>query len=235
MVIELANGGDGYIPPAEQHPLGGYNTWAARSAGLEVTAEPRIVAKDLELLERVMQKTRRRFNQSIGPEAKQITDSHPLIYYRLHELSGPVAIDASGNQRHAAIEPGVLFFLEGDDKLPFTEGEPNRCAHFAGGRLRTSLQECSGEYTLSMSFWNGMPDESRDVAGWMFSHDEEFSTTAAGVHLGLGGKGELGGKLVLQLGNSAPVVGKQVISRWSWHRIKLTRTQERSARVLGWQ
>ena len=36
MVIELANGGDGYIPPPEQHVLGGYNTWAARSAGLEV-------------------------------------------------------------------------------------------------------------------------------------------------------------------------------------------------------
>ncbi len=29
MVIELANGADGYIPPPEQHLLGGYNTWAA--------------------------------------------------------------------------------------------------------------------------------------------------------------------------------------------------------------
>ena len=33
MVIELANGGDGYIPPPEQHHLGGYNTWPARSSG----------------------------------------------------------------------------------------------------------------------------------------------------------------------------------------------------------
>ena len=41
MVIELANGGDGYIPPPEQHRFGGYNTWAARSAGLEVMAEPK--------------------------------------------------------------------------------------------------------------------------------------------------------------------------------------------------
>ncbi len=40
MVIELANGADGYIPPPEQHHLGGYNTWAARSAGLEVTPSP---------------------------------------------------------------------------------------------------------------------------------------------------------------------------------------------------
>ncbi len=29
MVIELANGGDGYIPPPEQHAFGGYNTWPA--------------------------------------------------------------------------------------------------------------------------------------------------------------------------------------------------------------
>ena len=42
MVIELANGGDGYIPPPEMHAWGGYNTWAARSAGLEVMAEPKI-------------------------------------------------------------------------------------------------------------------------------------------------------------------------------------------------
>ncbi len=29
IVIELANGGDGYIPPPEQHRFGGYNTWPA--------------------------------------------------------------------------------------------------------------------------------------------------------------------------------------------------------------
>src|SRR5205814_1304927 len=27
--IELANGNEGYIPPPEQHKLGGYTTWAA--------------------------------------------------------------------------------------------------------------------------------------------------------------------------------------------------------------
>ena len=33
--IELANGGEGYIPTPEQHVLGGYTTWPARTAGLE--------------------------------------------------------------------------------------------------------------------------------------------------------------------------------------------------------
>jgi hypothetical protein len=43
MNITLANGAEGYIPPAEQHSLGGYTTWPARTAGLEVSAESRIL------------------------------------------------------------------------------------------------------------------------------------------------------------------------------------------------
>ena len=53
--IELANGAEGYIPPPEQHALGGYTTWPARTAGLEVEAEPKIVAKLLEALESLAQ------------------------------------------------------------------------------------------------------------------------------------------------------------------------------------
>ena len=51
--IELANGAEGYIPPPEQHALGGYTTWPARTAGLFPAAEPQIVAAPLGLLERV--------------------------------------------------------------------------------------------------------------------------------------------------------------------------------------
>lgn len=47
----LANGAAGYIPPPEQHYLGGYTTWPARTAGLEVQAEPQIVETLLGLLE----------------------------------------------------------------------------------------------------------------------------------------------------------------------------------------
>ena len=48
--IELANGYDGYIPPPEQHKLGGYTTWRARSSCLEEEAEPKIRDTVLELL-----------------------------------------------------------------------------------------------------------------------------------------------------------------------------------------
>ena len=51
--IELANGAEGYIPPPEQHALGGYTTWPARTAGLEVQAEPQIVDTLVAALEEV--------------------------------------------------------------------------------------------------------------------------------------------------------------------------------------
>ncbi len=60
MNLELANGAEGYIPPPEQHYLGGYTTWPARTAGLETEAEPKIVAKMLGLLEQVAKGKRRR-------------------------------------------------------------------------------------------------------------------------------------------------------------------------------
>jgi hypothetical protein len=51
--IELANGYGGYLPPPEQHELGGYETWPARSSFLEVQAEPKIRDELLRLLQRV--------------------------------------------------------------------------------------------------------------------------------------------------------------------------------------
>jgi hypothetical protein len=56
----LANGAEGYIPPPEQHYLGGYTTWPARTAGLETEAEPKIVAAILGLLEQVSDSKKRR-------------------------------------------------------------------------------------------------------------------------------------------------------------------------------
>ncbi len=51
--IELANGCEGYIPPLEQHALGGYETWRARTSCLEEAAEVKIVSTVLDLLNAV--------------------------------------------------------------------------------------------------------------------------------------------------------------------------------------
>ena len=51
--IELANGYNGYLPTPEQHALGGYETWRARSSYLEVNASRRITDTLLALLNEV--------------------------------------------------------------------------------------------------------------------------------------------------------------------------------------
>lgn len=51
--IELANGYNGYLPTPEQHQLGGYETWRARSSYLGTDAEPKIRSTLLDLLKAV--------------------------------------------------------------------------------------------------------------------------------------------------------------------------------------
>jgi hypothetical protein len=51
--IELANDYCGYLPTAEHHALGGYETWRARSSFLEVPAEEKIRKTALDLLKQV--------------------------------------------------------------------------------------------------------------------------------------------------------------------------------------
>ena len=48
--VSLANGYGGYLPTPEQHRLGGYESWDARSSFLETGAEPKIRAGILGLL-----------------------------------------------------------------------------------------------------------------------------------------------------------------------------------------
>ncbi|WP_010588118.1 hypothetical protein [Schlesneria paludicola] len=51
--ISLANGYNGYLPPPEQHLLGGYETWRARSSYLAPDAEPKIQTTIKRLLNEV--------------------------------------------------------------------------------------------------------------------------------------------------------------------------------------
>jgi len=228
MVIELANGADGYIPPPEQHRLGGYNTWAARSAGLEIDAEPKIAATALTLLEQVADRPREPFRQSIGPTAEAILKEKPVAYYRFDEMQGPTALDHSGNHRDAVYEPDVVYFLEGPQDQGFTKSdEINRCVHFAAGRVRTRLDDLGDRYTVSLSFWNGMPNEARETAGWLFSRDHDRAMTARGEHLGIGGTATEPGRLIFRYGNQDIAVGSTEIERWTWNRVTLVRDRDR--------
>lgn len=232
MVIELANGALGYIPPPEQHVLGGYNTWPARSAGLQVTAEPQIVATGLSMLEQLANKPRRGTSEQVGPSAEAVLKQKPLAYYRMADMSGPLAADVSGHDRHAVYEPGVCFYLEGSSLSPYTNSDINRAAFFCGGRMHSRLAALSQQFTVQMEIWNGMPVDARPVTGWFFSRDHASSISGSGVHIGIGGTTEAqSGRLILKLGQNAAVAGTSQLGRWQWNSVRLE-CNDRRVRVF---
>jgi hypothetical protein len=228
MVLDLANGGDGYIPPPEQHGLGGYNTWPARSAGLEISAEPRIVEAAVQLLESVTGQARLAYRQKEGQGAFAIQQLKPLVYYRLDEWAGPRAKDLSVRPSDAVIETGVLFFLEGPRSKYFSgETELNRAMHFAGGRLQSRLSSLQGDYSVSCWVWNGMPSDARDITGWIWSRGYDHSVGTGGEHLGITGTAAEPGRLCVQVGNQSLRVGKNEIPRWTWVHVLYVRQGDR--------
>ena len=231
MVIELANGGDGYIAPPEQILLGGYNTWPARSAGLEVQAEPKITATALGLLEEVAGRPGPDYRPSRGPASAAILQTKPVAYWRLDEFSGPRAVDTSGRDCDAIYEPAVAYFLEGPRSDAFcTEGETNRAAHFAGGRLQSRISGLKDEYSISLWIWNGMPVDGRDVSGWIFSRGHDHRLGPNDDHLGIGGSAGNQGKLIFLHGGNTegakPTAGHTEIKRWTWNHVVFVRDGE---------
>ncbi|MDI1311229.1 LamG-like jellyroll fold domain-containing protein [Prosthecobacter sp.] len=225
IVIELANGGDGYIPPPEMHAWGGYNTWAARSAGLEVNAEPKITGAAITALERVTDKPRREWKLSDGTAAKAVLALKPAAYWRLNEVTGPVAADASAHGHDAVFERDVAYYLEGPKTASFCAAEVNRAPHLVGARIRSRHPDLGSQYTVSLWFWNGMPNDGRDTSGWLFSRGADHGLGVFSDHLGIGGKTGHTGKLIFFSGTNdqSVVAGKSKIPRWQWQHLVLVR------------
>lgn len=235
--IELANGAEGYIPPPEQHKLGGYTTWPARTAGLETNAEPRLVEAALSLLEEVAGRSRRPLVDEHGAYARAVLAAKPSAYWRLEDMVAPAVLDATG--QHAAVhEDGVALYLPGADGRrghqppqppatnAFSGARINRAAHFAGGRLRTTVP-LGESYSIELWLWNGLPDTTRAVTGYFFSRGADGDKQARGEHLGIGGTYRPGhaGRLMLFNGNERNdvLVGRTVLALRAWHHVVLVR------------
>jgi putative membrane-bound dehydrogenase-like protein len=240
--ISLANGAEGYIPPPEQHALGGYTTWPARTAGLEPQAEPRIVETLLGLLEEVAGQTRRPLPQHHGPYARTQLDAQPLAYWRLDDLSFPTAHDASGNQHHGTFENGIALYVpgagSGAGRLPEPALTPsefsgpliNRAVHFAGGRLHARLP-LGDSYSVEFWFWNALPADARAITGYLVSRGPNHDPTTPGEHLGIGGSGggTSPGRLFVFNGDRSKQVinGRTPLSPNTWHHVALVREGSR--------
>ncbi len=140
MNVSLANGAEGYIPPPEQHALGGYTTWPARTAALEVEAEPKIVEALLALLEEVTGKARR---PDVEPEtdySRAVSAARPAAYWRLGDLDGVQPRNTAGPAK-ARLEGRRALAVEGS-------------VHFAGGRL-VAEHPLGETWSVAFRVWRG--------------------------------------------------------------------------------
>jgi hypothetical protein len=221
-VIELANGSEGYIPPPEHHPLGGYTTWPARTAALEVQAEPKIVAAVLGLLEEVSGRSRRPIREPAGESARAVQASRPLAYWRLDEMTGPEAADATGHANRASYEGNVVFYLEGVPSDGSTSPRAiNRAAHFAGGHLAAEVPDAGPACSMELWFWNGLPNAVRDVTGVLLAS----GTGDAAERLVIAGTRGAAGRLEFSGGKGSGLVlaGTREIPPKTWHHVVLVR------------
>lgn len=211
MNIALANAEEGYILPPELHPLGGYNTWACRSAMLETESGPKIVEALTSLLEEVGGQRRRSVTVSHGAYAQAVLAAQPLAYWRLEEWGGATAFDATASKRHASYGAGIARWLDGPASPAFSgSGTINRCAHLAGGHLTARVMDLKDAYTAEMWFWNGLPNDLRPVTGFLFAR--------GGDRLAIGGTNGAPGRLMF-----GSLAGRTVIQPKTWNHVALVR------------
>ena len=208
--VELANGAAGYIPPPAQHALGGYTTWPARTAGLEVGAEPKIVETLLSSLESLAGKPRREPAPFHGAYAKAVLAHKPLAYWRCEEFEGGRLADVSGKDAHGKIEGVVAYQLPGPENESFSGDTRNASLQLAGGTVSANLPDAR---SLSFWFWNGMSGAVRDTTGDLVTRGESF-------RLRIGGKadGDARDHLVLQVGKKE-FKGTTELGLKTWHQV----------------
>ncbi|HRK14969.1 MAG TPA: c-type cytochrome [Prosthecobacter sp.] len=156
--IELANGAEGYIPPYEQHKLGGYTTWPARTAGLEAEAESKMLPQLSYALGILGTGVAREAKKEVGVYGHEIKVSKPSAHYSCDEIVSPKLHSPLSFARsmrsdewvhdallvggHAMYLPGVGsglgYGVESALKLsPFSKDQSiNRAVQVAGGHIK---------------------------------------------------------------------------------------------------
>lgn len=232
--IELANGGEGYIPPPEQHALGGYTTWPARTAGLEVEAEPKMVETLLGALEEVTGKKRRDIQDDPSAYARAVLDAKPAAYWRLNDIFGPAKKGSSGFARNAVAggpllqtAPPTALYLPGPGS---GEGEVltpsafsgvqqiNRAIHLAGEAANARIEKLGGDYSIALWFWNAMPQGVKK-----YEKATLFQNETTGESLEIICDETRPWRLACRNAADESVAGSRALQQKGWHFVALVR------------
>lgn len=178
--IELANGAEGYIPPVEQHDLGGYTTWPARTAGLEVGAEAKIRNTLHEILRSLNLSPGRGVSEDsseytsavIGSHMRAMVDFQDERSFGLQRSPFPEKeFTVSVQGPHARWLPGFNAGLGyGDESVLKTQvkvpsDKINRSIHLAGGHIEISGVKLADHASIALWFWLGHESGASDRTG----------------------------------------------------------------------
>jgi putative membrane-bound dehydrogenase-like protein len=185
--IELANGAEGYIPPREQHALGGYTTWPARTAGLEEGAEEKIRTSLREMVGELDLAPGRGMSEDCPPYTSVIIDSHVDLFIDFQ--SGMRDLCAVHTGAKTVVKGGHALWLPGfnagrgygeesalkPQQVQVPRDKINRSMHLAGGHLETSNLKLGKQASAALWFWLGHESGATDRTGELI--------TALGVSL----------------------------------------------------
>lgn len=169
--------------------------------------------------------------------AQAVLEARPVAYWRMNELRGPTAHDATGHDHLARYEDGVVCYLPGPPSPAFS-GDPgrNRAAHVAGGRCQAQLPNLPRSCTVELWFWNGLPNDARPVTGYLLARGTDGAGTEAKDLLALGGTENGPGRLIFACDSrdtNAVSVGRTTVSPKTWNHVALVREQSKVAVYLN--
>lgn len=119
--IELANGYNGYLPTPEQHALGGYETWRAKSSYLAEDAEPKVRETLLAMLDELAKEDKEESSNDNQTSQRQIPGALESIE---STRGGRHWVDAATDPPKTAEESLACLQVEPGLKVELVAAEP---------------------------------------------------------------------------------------------------------------
>lgn len=211
--LGLANGAAGYIPPPEQHELGGYTTWPARTAGLERFAEPKIVAVLGELLTKVSGKPVQEFREPEGAYASAVSRSNPKYRWRMGDQFRGHA--RASTEAKASFEGQIVFHLDGVAGRGFGGPYESKAVRFAGGHFLVPLRAPEGPFSIEFWLNSSLSENDYPSLGLLYHRGKE-SLELTGSASEQPGRLKWGGRL-----------GTTPIRAGRWYHVAIVRGKDR--------